>query len=687
MIFHIIKLSEFFIMNASKLIKSAKSAALLFRGFSSTAAGEWLYLDGIKKYRRGNNIGMSGMDIFSLMPFDSKFDKLFGDLLSMAYALNRHAELLPEQYYSLLTRDGEQFILPLRPGLEQSMDGIVSLIREKGSVLMRPSSNSVKTLGHVCRFDAERFFYDGRELDEDGLRTLLQALPSGTIITELTVSGFAPTLHLAFLNSGDGPELLFSVLTAEQEGVPANWYTLNRELSAVGEDGAYDGGRIESFPDIERTLRSIAAEFGELEYMNFALRLCEGGFKILRVDTGADLTYLEHFNDKTAAFIRRKRAQKPRFVGFRQALAIICRNFWSSRAKRHGFMDYMYRGWKKALREDRRDKYTTAEEKRWAHERGFLSYHIKQYGLTEENWRSCLSDRDYKWLRPLNNKYRKLLWDKVTLRYCLDKYRQYLPEYYYHIVPRSGKMTLLKMPDCPERFPRSFEGVLMLLREKRLLAMKPTVGSHGIGFYKLSFDGTAYSVNGEARTEGEMLAFLSALDDYYNISEYIVMHEDLRRIYSEVACTVRIMVINRHGLDPVIENAYFRIGTKSTGFTDNIGSGGVFAYVDEKTGYFHDAEIIREHIITPCPLHPDTGVKIEGFLPHWDEVLSVIPEICRYISPLEYLGFDVVLTDGGFKILEINTHQDLHRYPTYNENVHAYFMHKLELKRAGKKLC
>ena len=112
-----------------------------------------------------------------------------------------------------------------------------------------------------------------------------------------------------------------------------------------------------------------------------------------------------------------------------------------------------------------------------------------------------------------------------------------------------------------------------------------------------------------------------------------------------------------------------------------------FAYVDEKTGFFHNAEIIKEHVITPCPVHPDTQEKIEGTLPHWDEVLRVIPELCRYISPLEYLGFDVVMTDSGFKILEINTHQDLHRYPTYNENVHAYFMHKLELKRAGKKLC
>ncbi|MBD4336946.1 hypothetical protein GUH15_12940, partial [Xanthomonas citri pv. citri] len=74
----------------------------------------------------------------------------------------------------------------------------------------------------------------------------------------------------------------------------------------------------------------------------------------------------------------------------------------------------------------------------------------------------------------MNNEYRKLLWDKVTLRYCLDKYRRYLPEYYYHIVPRNGKTELLKMPDCPEYLPRSLDGLLELLRERKLLAMKPT---------------------------------------------------------------------------------------------------------------------------------------------------------------------------------------------------------------------
>ena len=256
-------------MKASKLLKSG---ALLFRGFTMATAAQWLYLDGIKKYKRPNNIGMSDKEIFSLLPFDAKFDKLFGDALSLSYALNKHTELLPERYYSLLTRDGERFILPLAQGLEQSLDGVVSLIREKGEVLVGGASNSVKTKSAVYGFDGESFFADGKALGEDELRERLLKAPDGTIITQLIRSDFAPTLHLAFLNRGDAPELLYSVLTEEESGCAKNWYTQNRELSPVAEDGSFEGGEIADFERIKNELCAIAGEFSELEYMSFAVR-------------------------------------------------------------------------------------------------------------------------------------------------------------------------------------------------------------------------------------------------------------------------------------------------------------------------------------------------------------------------------------------------------------------------------
>ena len=61
----------------------------------------------------------------------------------------------------------------------------------------------------------------------------------------------------------------------------------------------------------------------------------------------------------------------------------------------------------------------------------------------------------------------------------------------------------------------------------------------------------------------------------------------------------------------------------------------------------------------------------------------LVDEIChisRNLSPLEYLGYDVVVTEGGFKILEVNLHQDLHRYPLYPADVKEYLTERAAQK-------
>ena len=47
---------------------------------------------------------------------------------------------------------------------------------------------------------------------------------------------------------------------------------------------------------------------------------------------------------------------------------------------------------------------------------------------------------------------------------------------------------------------------------------------------------------------------------------------------------------------------------------------------------------------------------------------------------LEYLGFDIAITDDGFKIIEINIHQDLHKVAEHSEEFKAFFRGKLALK-------
>ena len=47
-------------------------------------------------------------------------------------------------------------------------------------------------------------------------------------------------------------------------------------------------------------------------------------------------------------------------------------------------------------------------------------------------------------------------------------------------------------------------------------------------------------------------------------------------------------------------------------------------------------------------------------IPHWDEVIAAIREICAHYPQLRYLGFDIAVTEDSFRIIEINSLSGLH---------------------------
>jgi hypothetical protein len=102
--------------------------------------------------------------------------------------------------------------------------------------------------------------------------------------------------------------------------------------------------------------------------------------------------------------------------------------------------------------------------------------------------------------------------------------------------------------------------------------------------------------------------------------------------------------------------------------------------VDKETGELYQPETIKDHVFYPCPNHPDTGTPIAGFLPHWDMVRQGVLDICRYLCELEYLGFDVAITEEGFTILEINIHQDLHKVATFTDEMNEFFRRVIDRK-------
>jgi len=329
------------------------------------------------------------------------------------------------------------------------------------------------------------------------------------------------------------------------------------------------------------------------------------------------------------------------------------------------------------------DHETNCRQKLWAHRRGFYSDRISKFGLTEANYHEFLSDFAYKKLHHINGKYSPWIDDKLIIRYMLAPFKDYLPEYYFQV--KKGQITPL--PDLPPGYAANLEGVVELLADEGDLAFKPMAGSHGIGFYKLSSRYEKYYVNEKMVTRDALAGILNQEKEYI-LTEYITSHEDIRRIYSGSPNTLRFLVINPPGSELIYSNAHLRFGTSASGAVDFNTDGGLFSTVNLETGKYSGCMRFMEHYAEACDVHPDSGVFIEGVLPHWESVKQVLKEISFYLPQMKFMGYDIILTPESFKIIEINSHPALGPQQHYSpllrdEETSRFFADLINEKRRG----
>lgn len=598
--------------------------------------------------------------VLSLFPLNPRYGRMFSDLLTTRMLLPQYAEKLPA-IHALKMRGKGEFCCPgdMTEPVRNTED-ILSILRRDGSLMQRGSGDNAPV--HILSCDSGGFRLDGRSVSESELAAWLEKLPEESVLCENVLNDLADEVsmtHILVLNTAEGPHIAGAAVFSHRKN--GRLYLHGQQGETVTPEPAAAGMALE-----------MAALFPELEYMGFCVAETETGFRLFAVDTGYDLAFWSKLPDEIGAFLAGRSGKKPETGGKRLRKYLL--SWW---AQKHGYVNYMYRNWREGLREDRGFAGTGRREKRWAHKRGFYSWRIAQYGLTEENFRGILSDRDYKWLRPINNGYYKWFWNKKISAYILRPFRECVPEIWFWTAVRDGVWSIYPFRKAGTA---RMEELLALLRTKGELAMKPAESSHGIGFRHLQFADGWYYINGTPMVEDAFCREIEACGGDMLIMEYVRGHEMLRGIYPDVVNTVRIMTIRRPDGN-FIRHAYLRIGTKATGHTDNLASGGIAAEIRLEDGSLREARLLHNHVYTPCRRHPDTGALLEGTIPHWDAIRTRIEEICRYLYPLEYLGFDVAVTDDGFRILEINTHQDLQQYPLYPEDVKAFFEEKLAQKR------
>lgn len=682
----------------------------------------------IEKYDLKNNMGkyISDVDYLFLQPFNNSFVKWMHDLVTTNHVLVDYPEHLPKLYFNIIDREHKKIFLPIdtvNREFGENYDDFIRLLDERKQLVLRPASSSgerssyiIKCVGEnrykLCADDIDKqrmsmfgYGYDKQmllceeypeelpegfepnpckkpEYDKDSLLELISTLKYSYVIAEpyKLREGVNGVLKLYIANKElKSTELLDAYLLPFGVESP--------EHIRVSETGAVEGREC-VIPDWDKLVADtlkMAAFVSEIEYFTAYILITEDGFVIDRFSTNPvlpDIAHSDKLNDYLLERLEKKRSsykvtKERTWKAFRDKRF----NRFVKRFCRPGIRPYMQKLWMRSVWDDfLHTKSTNIFQKIWCWRHGFQSFRIQQYGLTKDNYKNFLSDYQYHWLNRINNGYQIWINDKTTTRYVMEPYKQYLAKYYYDIIKMSGETCIKALQDIPEGFEPSFDGIFKLLRQEKLLALKPSSGTHGDGFYRMEYADGKYLINGKEMTEDEIVGMISGFKSVYVITEYLFMHHELKKIYPNAVNTIRVAVVNQSAYEPKIMQTYMRIGSSKSGFTDNVGYGGICAKIDTATGRYYCPQQIHDHVFTPCPKHPDTGVEIEGIVPNWDYMCEGVLNICRFMPELEYLGFDIAITDDGFKIIEINIHQDLHKVAEHSPEFKQFYQDKLKLK-------
>ena len=367
------------------------------------------------------------------------------------------------------------------------------------------------------------------------------------------------------------------------------------------------------------------------------------------------------------------------------AAKYLCKKYGFKEVRATFFANFIYDDW---IRQDPKTD-LTLKQKMWLYKNGFVFSRYYQYGLTEDNIHEYLSDFDFWRIMPLTNSFNRWIDDKLTMRYTLAPFKEHLPEYYMSIDKKGVKSVLM---DSPENIAFDDDYLINLGKEKKIIAMKPNAGTEGKGFIKYTYENEKFYFNDVELTPDEIRDFYKNVKDYI-VTEYIVQCREHAELCDQSPCTLRVISMKDGEKDPVIIYAYARFGTSSSGAVSNMCAGGVGIGYDSYTGDYYDKFLYRVgNDVRFYDEHPETKISLKGKkLPNYELVRDKVIQMHKYMSSLEYLGFDIIVTDNGFKICEINSAPNLAdnqtlSYPVYtNKEVAEFFDKRLKGKRRNEK--
>lgn len=285
----------------------------------------------------------------------------------------------------------------------------------------------------------------------------------------------------------------------------------------------------------------------------------------------------------------------------------------------------------------------------WLWRHGFLGESWVLYDLGHNPRNEYLPD--YHRLvrtRLVNGRYAAILDDKLVFDRFLCGFAHLLPATFgilWH-----GRAYRLDRGPCTLR---TRDWLDLILRERGALVLRPPSENDGQRFTLLKSGPRGPTVNGIAVGATGLVRLLEECDGYV-VCEHVAQHPDIAHLYPLTTNTLRVLTLQDEDCDAFVAAAVLRIGTAASDPADSWTGGGLSAPVEVQTGRVGLAATYPVHSgrIVWHESHPDSGAPIEGLrIPHWGRLVRELLEVVRGVPMFRHVGWDLVVTAEGFRIL------------------------------------
>ncbi|SFC62231.1 sugar-transfer associated ATP-grasp domain-containing protein [Butyrivibrio sp. YAB3001] len=320
-----------------------------------------------------------------------------------------------------------------------------------------------------------------------------------------------------------------------------------------------------------------------------------------------------------------------------------------------------FREWKRIVWDSDCESTISLPEKIKYAKKGFSVEEYIYYDLKRNDYKDYISEYDRLRSREINGAYKFILDDKLAFEEVVGKYVK-VPENYAWI--SDGIVYGLHDNGANN------DNIIDYLKKYQKSVLKWNGRGGGFGTYVISFEDGNMFVNGKQETEENVENLFKRKGDAI-LCEYITQSEFASSLYPYTTNTIRIVCAKKKGdREAKFITAIQRVGTKKSIPVDNLCSGGFTLEIDPETGALSEGMAIcgdKDHVLKPFKVHPDSGSELAGRrIPNWTEIKNQMVDITNKIPYLNFVAWDILLTDDGFCVIEGNASSGVAIFQMHN---------------------